>query len=167
MPNPRLTYAASGTFVAVPTALPQLDPRTHGFVKMSFMTSHQTNNHPLKQRTTFDPSVMLCDFKGIDPKAVDFSTVGRDAEILTRAVQRNLAGIRRAISILGQPQITTEDLKEVTEILEPLGITEAASAREGGGLFPVLILAGLALAASCSAHCAAKKTSPNNPTDVR
>ncbi|MGA5171172.1 MULTISPECIES: hypothetical protein [Streptomyces] len=167
MANSRLTYAASGTFVAVPTAFPQLDPRVQGFLKMPFMNSHAPNDHPLKQRTTFDPSVMLCDFQGVDPKAMDFSTVARDAKILASAVQRDPEGIRRAMSIMGQRQVTAKDLETVTDILEPLGLTEAASVREGGGLWPVLILAALAVGASCSAHCSAKKTSPNNPTDVR
>jgi hypothetical protein len=154
----RTQVAVDGAFLSVPAAFEGTpEGLIHSF-KLSIVpvtSIDQTPGHGSRQ--TFDTHVhasrALLDFAAVDMADIDLSRVGRDCELVMRAIRDHPDTVLAALEAVCGDTQSNESIHSAAAELTRIGLTEQTMLDEGGGIIPLILLAGACLLIAGCEHC--------------
>jgi hypothetical protein len=146
----RTRVAVDGAFLSVPAAFEGApEGLIHSF-KLSVVPVTSIEQAPGQgSRQTFDTHVhasrALLDFAAVDMADIDLSRVGRDCELVMRAIRDHPDTVSSALEAVCGDKQSNENIDYVAAELSRIGLTEQSMLEEGGGIIPLLLVAGACL----------------------
>lgn len=142
-PRLRPEIAALGSFVAIPDAFPDADPSVRNAVKVECTTIF-SEEHRLQ--TVFSTDRVLIDLGAVDANGLDFKKLAVDCDLLKEIAVTHGDQLQACVRALQMG--TPAGIQRAEEITKQIGLTEERFAKEGGGLFFLVVVAVAAVGAS-------------------
>jgi hypothetical protein len=150
--------SADGVFLSIPGAFQGVPQGLVHSFKISMVPATSLEQVPNGQpRQTFDTHVhadrALLDFGAVNPADIDLSRVVRDCQLVTKAIQDHPDVVRQAFDAVCGGNQLKDTIDSTAAELGRIGLTEQAMLEEGGGILPLLLLAGACLLIAGCEHC--------------
>lgn len=154
----RTQVAVDGAFLSVPAAFAGApDGLIHSFKLSVVPVTSVEHDATHGSRQAFDTHVhasrALLDFAAVDLADVDLDRVKRDCELVMRAIADHPDTVMSALQAVCGDEQSNESIHLAAAQLERIGMTEQATLDEGGGIIPLILLAGACLLIAGCEHC--------------
>ena len=153
----RDSISATGSFVSIPEAFPGADPAIVNALKIELQTVRAQAKKKSEFHIVLLPNTLLVDLLAVDASGFDPKKLIRDCEILSAAISKNPAKLRKVLAAFGEG-VPLSRINEASKIVDELGLDEASVSKQGGGLAGlVVILVMLILVKACDSCDRPKK----------
>jgi hypothetical protein len=140
--NLRPEISAQGSFVAIPTAFPVVDPGVRNAVKLEFATVFSEEN---VVETLFSTDRVLVDLGAVDPTSLDFTRLAKDCDLLKEIAVKYPNELKECLIALQTGG--SAGVEKAEEITKRIGLTEEKFMEKGGGFIFIVVLVGIAVGA--------------------